>query len=481
MRSMGEGQVVVASNRGPLSFALSDSGRLSSRRGGGGLVSGLSAVTDDANVLWVCAALGDADRQAARHADGRLDKAGYDTGGTAVRMLNIPPAQFARAYNAVANSTLWFCHHMLFDTPTKPVFDATARREWDSYRAYNAAFADALARDAGDRARTLVQDYHLSLTPLMLRERRPDLRIAHFSHTPWAPPDYFRMLPDEMAREVLRGVLGADHVGFLTRRWARAFMDCCADVLDADVDVRNGAIAHGGRVTRVGVHPLGVDGGALRARAAQADVAARERALLERVGDRALIVRVDRTELSKNIVRGLAAYRELLASYPQWRGRVTHVAFAYPSRHDLPEYREYTAAVQRIAGQIIDEFATADWEPLVLQVNDDYPRSLAAYRLADVLLVNPIRDGMNLVAKEGPVLSARDAALVLSREAGAAAELGDDALMVNPYDVSGTARALHEGLSMDRAERAARRARLAEAATALSPQRWFTDQLRALG
>ncbi|HEY3688161.1 MAG TPA: trehalose-6-phosphate synthase [Streptosporangiaceae bacterium] len=479
---MGEGQVVVASNRGPMSFSMSDSGRLSARRGGGGLVSGLAAVADEEDVLWVCAALTDADRMAARHAaDGRIDKAGHDTGGAAVRMLNIPPATFHRAYNAVANSTLWFCHHMLFDTPNKPVFDASARREWASYREYNATFADAIARDAVDRARTLVQDYHLTLAPLMLRERRPDLRIAHFSHTPWAPPDYFRLLPDDMAREVLRGILGADHVGFLTRRWAEAFMDCCAAVLDAGIDRRNGAIAYAGRVTRVGVHPLGVDGGALRERAAAPDVAAREQALRERVGDRSLIVRVDRTELSKNIVRGLAAYRELLVTYPEWRGRVVHVAFAYPSRHDLPEYREYTAAVQRMAGQITDEFATADWEPLILQVNDDYPRSLAAYRLADVLLVNPIRDGMNLVAKEGPVLSARDAALVLSREAGAVAELGGDALTVDPYDVTGTARALHDALGMDHAERAARRVRLAEAATAVPPRKWFADQLAALG
>ena len=174
-----------------------------------------------------------------------------------------------------------------------------------------------------------------------------------------------------------------------------------------------------------------------------------------------LIVRVDRTELSKNIVRGLAAYRELLITHPEWRGQVTHLAFAYPSRHDLPEYREYTARVQRMAGEIEDEFGTDAWNPLILQVNDDYPRSLAAYRLADVLLVNPIRDGMNLVAKEGPILSERACALVLSTEAGAAAELGGDALLVNPFDVTQTAEALHQALdhAAGRAGPARRRAR----------------------
>ena len=202
-------------------------------------------------------------------------------------------------------------------------------------------------------------------------------------------------------------------------------------------------------------------------------------AIRDHVGNRKLIVRIDRTELSKNIVRGLRAYKEFLAAHPEWHGRVVHLAFAYPSRHDLPEYREYTAAVQRCAKEIEDEYATEDWDPLILNVNDDYPRSLAAYRLADVLLVNPIRDGMNLVAKEGPILSPR-CALVLSREAGAAAELGADSLLVNPYDVSGTAAALHEALTMPEQERLTRGLRLRKAATALPPQRWFEDQLAAL-
>ncbi|GAA2156558.1 alpha,alpha-trehalose-phosphate synthase (UDP-forming) [Actinomadura napierensis] len=474
-------QVVVASNRGPVSFSLSDDGGLTMRRGGGGLVSGLAGVASKQDVLWVCSSLGEADRTAARRApDGRIDLAGHDTGGAAVRMLDIPAATFHRAYNAVANSTLWFVHHLLYDTPRSPHFDARARRDWQSYEAYNAAFADALARDAAQGAKAAIQDYHLSLAPRMLRERRPDLKIVHFSHTPWAPPEYFRLLPDDIGAQILQGILGADHAGFLTERWASAFLDCCEVVLGARVDRAARTVTCAGHTTRVGVHGLGVDGTELRQRAAQQDVAERARALREQVGDRQLIVRIDRTELSKNIVRGLAAYREMLVNHPEWRGRVVHLAFAYPSRYDLPEYREYTAAVQRMAKQITEEFGTATWEPLILQVNDDYPRSLAAYGLADVLLVNPIRDGMNLVAKEGPVLSERGCALVLSREAGAAAELSEDALMVNPFDVSQTAETLHQALLMPRDQRAERCARLASAATALPPGRWFADQLAAL-
>ncbi len=494
------GRVLLASNRGPVSFAVGEDGSLVARRGAGGLISGLSSVRDHADVLWVCAALSDADRTAARSApDGRLD-AELTPGKSTVRMLDLPAATFQRAYNSVANSTLWFVHHMLFDTPNQPGYGLAFRREWQSFRAYNAAFADALADGAGPgesrgqvssgrvstgqvstgQVRALIQDYHLPLVPRMLAERRPDVRIAHFSHTPWAPPDYYRLLPDKVGRDVLDGILGADHAGFLCQRWADAFLDCCAQFLDASVDRAADTVRYRGKLTTVAVHPLGVDADELRQRAAAPDVQGQVAALTAMTAGQRLIVRVDRTELSKNIVRGLAAYRELLITHPEWRGQVTHLAFAYPSRHDLPEYREYTARVLRMAGDIEDEFGTDTWNPLILQVNDDYPRSLAAFRLADVLLVNPIRDGMNLVAKEGPILSERACALVLSTEAGAAAQLGEDALMVNPFDVTQTAEALHLALTMPESERARRNAALASASAAFPPSAWLQSQLDAL-
>ena len=474
--------VVLASNRGPVSFSALDDGTLTVRRGSGGLVSGLSGVAGD-EVVWVCAALSDADRTAAQSApNGRLDRAGFDTGGSIVHMLDIDPGTFHRAYNAIANSTLWFVHHMLYDTARAPTFDRGFRREWASYEDYNLAFARALARDAAEGARVVIQDYHLALAPRMLRELRPDLRIGHFSHTPWAPPEYFRLLPDDVAAELLRGILGADHAGFLTDRWADAFAECCQAVLGVQVERAGPAtVRTGDRATQLGVHALGADAAFLTNRAAAPDVEARRARLLELVGDRALILRVDRTELSKNIVRGLQAYRELLRAHPEWHGRVVHLAFAYPSRHDLPEYREYTAAVQRVAKEIEDEFGTAEWQPLLLEVEDDFARSLAAYRLADVVLVNPVRDGMNLVAKEVPVVSERGCVLVLSREAGACAELGDAAIVINPFDIIDTADGLHQGLTMDADERRRRSAALAAAATALPPQQWFAAQLDALG
>jgi trehalose 6-phosphate synthase len=478
--------VLVASNRGPVSFTFAADGSLAARRGGGGLVSGLTpglaAVAVNGEVLWICAALSDADRVAAQ-----LGERAHGAPGEApVRMLDIPEDTFAAAYNGIANSVLWFVHHLLFDTPVKPRFDAGFRRDWAAYVAYNQAFADALAEEAVTGTRVLVQDYHLALAPRMLRDLRPGTRIAHFEHTPWAPPDYYRLLPDDVAVAVLDGMLGADHLGFHSERWAAAFLDCCEAVLGAlgaqvSRSGTGGQVSYRGRVTGVATHPLGVDAEALRARGQEADVRAAVGVLSGAAGGRQVIVRIDRTELSKNIVRGLVAYRELLVTRPQWRGQVVHLVLAYPSRSGLAEYRAYTERVHELAREINAEFGTDDWDPLVLDLKDDYPRSLAACGLADVLLVNPIRDGMNLVAQEGPILSERGCALVLSREAGAASLIGDSALLVNPYDVTATAEALHAGLCMAAGERQRRSAAVTAAASAQAPQRWLDDQLAALG
>jgi len=462
--------LLLASNRGPVSYAEDGRGGLVARRGAGGLVSAVTGALAEGRALWVCAALSAADRLAARAAGGQVQ--------AGVRMLDVDPVTFDRAYNGVANSTLWFVSHLLYDTASAPVFDARTAREWEAYRQYDDAFAEALAEQAAPGAAVLVQDYHLALTPRQLRERRPDLRIGHFSHTPWAPPEYFCLLPDDVARELLLGMLGADAVGFHAARWADAFGRCCAEVLGATWD--SGSVRYRGRTTRVSVHPLGVDADELRAVAATPEVQGRLPLLQDIVAGQQLVLRIDRTELSKNIVRGLEAYRELLRTRPEWHEKVVHLAFAYPSRHDLPEYRAYTGVVQRVAREVNEEFARPGWLPVHLEVRDDYPRSLAAYTLADVLLVNPLRDGMNLVAKEGPVLSERGLSLVLSRQAGAADELGADAHLVNPYDVGQTARALHDALSTPPAVRAARSARLARAAAALPPAAWLQAQLAAL-
>jgi trehalose 6-phosphate synthase len=465
--------LIVASNRGPLTVVAQEDDDDEIRRGGGGLVSGMQAAlsaTQDA--VWVCAALNDRERTLARQAPGgrlaQLDRVAEALRGEFdVHMLPIDAQTFRAAYNGIANSTLWFVLHQLFDLPTQPVFDAGWRRQWAAYVRYNQAFADAIAEDAADGAAVMVQDYHLFLLPRMLRRARPDLRIGFFTHTPWVPPDYFTTLPDDVGYEIVDGILGADVVGFHTQRWADQFAETAQAVCGAKAD-------------GVRVFPLGTDPEEMQRLGGRRIVDSALRVLDDVVGDRLVIGRVDRTELSKNVYRGLLSYRELLRRRPEWRGKVVHCVYDNPSREDLPAYREYTATLERLAAEIDDEFSTDDWTAIVLEIQDDYPAALAALRRTDVVFINSVRDGMNLVVLEALLLSERDPAVVISREMGAAELLGDDAIIVNPFDVTAGAEALHAALLMSKDERRRRAERMREAAVRLPPADWFQAQLDAL-
>jgi trehalose 6-phosphate synthase len=443
------------------------------RRGGGGLVSGMqAALSATKDAVWVCAALNDRERTLARQApEGRISElplvADALHGDFDVSMLPIDGQTFRNAYNGVANSTLWFVLHQLYDLPTQPIFDAGWRRQWASYVRYNEAFARALARQAAANAAVMVQDYHLFLVPKMLRDLRPDLRIGHFTHTPWVNPDYFGALPDDVATALVEGMLGADVLGFHTERWAELFRQCARRIAGSEAEAAR-------------VFPLGVDADEMHKLGHRRSVDSALRVLNSVVGDRLVIGRVDRTELSKNVYRGLLAYRQLLRSHPEWRGKVVHAVYNNPSREDLPAYREYTARIERLAEEIDDEFGTEDWTPLIFDIGDDYPAALAVLRRSDVVFVNSVRDGMNLVVLEGLVLSEQDPAVVLSRETGAAEVLGDDAIIVNPFDVVGTADALHRALQLPRGERARRAEAMREGAVRLPPTEWFRAQLDAV-
>jgi trehalose 6-phosphate synthase len=472
----GRAPLLVASNRGPLTVVAAEdagSGEDEIRRGGGGLVSGMqAALSATPDAVWVCAALNDRERALSRQAaEGRISDldlvADALNGDFDVSMLPIDAQTFRSAYNGVANSTLWFVLHQLYDLPTQPVFDAGWRRQWASYVRYNEAFARALARQAAPNAAVMVQDYHLFLVPKMLRDLRPDVRIGHFTHTPWVSPDYFSVLPDDVAAALIEGMLAADVIGFHTDRWADLFRDCARSIAGAETEA-------------VRVFPLGTDAEEMHRLGYRRSVGSALRVLNDLVGDRLLIGRVDRTELSKNVYRGLLAYRQLLRTHPEWHGRVVHAVYNNPSREDLPAYREYTARIERLSEEIDDEFRTEDWQPLIFEIGDDYPAALAVLRRSDVVFVNSVRDGMNLVVLEGLVLSEQEPAVVLSRETGAAEVLGDDALIVNPFDVVGTAEALHRALQLPRDDRAERAKRMRDGAVRLPPTEWFQAQLDAV-
>ena len=450
--------VVLVSNRGPVSFTLDDDGEPRGRRGAGGLVSGLAPLVAGTSTRWLAAALTPADRVAA-------ERGLVESDGLQVRLLALDEDRFAEAYDVICNATLWFVHHGLFDTAHRPRYDARWRTAWDAYREVNRAFADAVAADAPPDAVVLVQDYHLCLVASALGDRRPDLTLVHFSHTPFAGPDDLARLPTAAAAELLEGMAAHQACGFHTERWASRFTQSCREVL--------------GAAPATFVAPLAADPDDLAGTVARPATATARAELDRLVGDRRFIVRVDRIELSKNVLRGFQAFDDLLDRYPRWRERVVLGAFLYPSREGLPEYLAYRQEVETAIEAINARWATPSWTPVLADLADDYPRSVAALQRSDVLLVNPVRDGLNLVAKEGPLVNDRDGVLVLSREAGAWPELGEAALGINPFDVAETADALVAGLEMADEERAGRAARLRALAGARTPADWLDEQLAA--
>lgn len=451
--------VVLVSNRGPLSFR-EDGGELVATRGGGGLVSGLAPLVAGTDTVWIAAALSDADRAAA-------ERGVIEAEGIRARTLAIDPDTLARAYDGVCNSMLWFLHHGLHDLSRRPVIDAGFRAAWDAYRDYNRAFADVIVDEAPDGAVVLVQDYHLSLLGPLLREHRSDLRSVHFSHTPFAPPHLLRVLPDDLAVELLEGMAGHDACGFHSVRWADDFRRCCHEIADLDPTTF--------------VSPLAPDAVDIRSVARSERCQSEVERIGAELGARRLIVRVDRIELSKNLLRGFRAYDTMLRARPDLRGTVVFRALGYPSREGLPEYLAYRAEIESLAEVINRRWATGDWQPIELDLTDDFPRSVAHLRRYDVLMVNPIRDGLNLVAEEGPLVNEQNGTVILSREAGVHDVLDGAVRSVNPFDVEDQASALAEALDMDLATRHGLADELRRRAEARGPADWLADQLRVVG
>jgi trehalose 6-phosphate synthase len=478
--SARDAPLIVASNRGPVTFERDADGNLAPRRGAGGLVTALLGALQASRGLWVAAAMSEGDREMVAGPDrGRIDMEGYGS-PYHVRYLDIPPDVYDGYYNRVSNGILWFVHHYLWDTVHTPSFDEETDRAWADYVQVNRTFAQALAEE-GDRLSRppayLIQDYHLSLVPRFLRELRPEALIAHFSHTAIAGATYLRTLPGKLRDSVLRGMLGADVLGFHSQMWAENFLTSARLLSGVRADLARLRIITEGREVLVRIHPISVDAVPMRETAATREVRQRRRELNQWRGNNRLIVRVDRLELTKNIVRGFQAFELFLTRHPEWRGRVRFLALLSPSRIELAEYQAYAEECLAEADRVNQKLGEEGWQPIEIQLREDYTGAVAAYGLYDVLMVNPIYDGMNLVAMEGPLLNRRHGVLVLSRNAGAYWRLARYAVAVNPFDLGEMADALAEALEMPQDERARRARGLSRLVLSNPPERWVRGQL----
>lgn len=451
--------IVVASNRGPYSFRKQKEGGFATRRGEGGLVTALAAVAANHDVLWISAALSKDDQEWATEQGDRV----VQLDDMSLRLIIPDRRRYRLYYNVIANPLLWFIQHELWDSPRQPSITKETWEAWKhGYMAINRQFADTIAdtidnmEGAADRPVIVFpQDYQLYLVPHYLRKRLGErVQIQPFIHIPWPGPDAWRMLPGEMRSILLHSLLQSDRIGFQTRNDAFNFVQSCrVYVQDAHSFGSRDSIQYEGRTVQAKAYPISIDVEKVESMVREAETRLLKQQLLNNISDNRLILRIDRVEPSKNILRGFLAFRALLEDHPEHRAKVQMMALLVPSRMEVNEYQSYLQEIMAVAGMINAEFSDEFWEPTRIILGNNYHRAIAAMQLYDVLLVNPIADGMNLVAKEGVLVNERGGVLVLSEHAGAYYELGDHALTISPYDVYSTAEALHQALNMPAEER----------------------------
>jgi trehalose 6-phosphate synthase len=476
---MTDQRLVIVSNRGPAQFERPPGGERVVQRGGGGLVTALSGLVAHRGALWIASAMTDEDVAVSREAGGapvqvELADVTYD-----VLLVESEPAAYDRFYNVIANPILWFVQHYLWDLSNAPDIRMEELDAWDrGYTVVNEDIARAVLEtiESDDSPLVMFHDYHLYTAPALVRAERPDALLQHFVHIPWSQPDSWRILPARWREAIYRGLLANDIIGFHTTAYCRNFLHCCRELMELEVDYERGAVVHEGRETWVRAYPLGIDAKRLERAAASDAVIEAERETLRRRRDH-MILRVDRADLSKNVLRGFTAFDTFLTEHPEFRERVTFIAHLQPSRQDVPEYAEYLERIEALVAVVNHRHGTTDWMPIDLRIYENFPEAVARYKHFDLLMVNSIFDGMNLVAKEAPAVNTRDGVIMLSENTGSHEELGDCTLTVNPFDISEQAETIYRALTMDPEERRMRAARLREIVRDRDPGVWISEQL----
>jgi trehalose 6-phosphate synthase len=469
--------LVLVSNRGPVTFDVDGS----FTRGTGGLVTALTGLASHRDAVWIASAMTEGDVAKSEETGGQAFEVRTPDGGEfQVRLVTSDAEAYDRFYNVIANPMLWFIQHYLWDLSNAPDIRANEVEAYErGYKVVNDDLATAVIEQIDDETDpvVMVHDYHFYTLPAIVREARPDVFLHHFIHIPWTQPDAWRVLPKRIRTEIFNGVLANDIVGFHTRSYRWNFLQGCRDLLDdTEVDFERGVVHVDGREVWVRAYPLPIDYEATR------HVARSERTLefeaeLQRRRREHLILRVDRADLSKNVLRGFTAFDQFLEEHPEFAEKVTFIAQLMPSRMDVPEYQEYLERIEALVAVVNHRHGTPDWMPIQLKLRDDLEEAVAAYKNYDVMIVNAMFDGMNLVAKEGPLVNERDGVSILSENTGAHEELGEYALSVNPFDIKETADSIYTALTMSAEERARRAHGLKDAVTARDPGHWIDEQL----
>jgi trehalose 6-phosphate synthase len=471
--------LILVSNRGPATFERADDGSLSPVRGGGGLVTALTGLVHHRQAVWVASAMTQEDVEATKEHGDRSFDVELDGAEYRIRLVRSDDESYDRFYNVVANPLLWFIQHYLWDLSNAPNI---GRQEVDAYEQgycrVNQDLAQAVLEEAEgqDQAVVMLHDYHLYQAPKFIRRERPDVFLHHFVHIPWTQPDAWRVLPSDIREDIYEGVLSNDIISFHTRSYRRNFLLCCRELFDLEVNEAAGIVHFEGREVWVRAYPLPISAETFHRTADRPAVHEYEREIQRRRREH-LILRVDRADLSKNVLRGFAAFDLFLEEHPEFREQVTFIAHLIPSRMDVPEYAEYMERIEALVAVVNHRHGTTDWMPIELRLRENLEEAIAAYKHYDLLMVNAMFDGMNLIAKEGPLVNERNGVSLLSENTGAHEELAEFALSVNPFDVQEQADAIHRALTMSAEEREWRAQGQKRIVTARDPGDWVDDQL----
>ena len=477
-----ERPLVLVSNRGPATFERDEGdpqGALTVSRGGGGLVTALTGLVEHRDAVWVASAMGPGDVEASRAHGGRSFDCEVDHTAYRIRLVESDAAAYDQFYNVISNPMLWFIQHYLWDLSNAPDIRRDEVEAFEhGYQVVNEDLARAVLEEVEDTpdAVVMLHDYHLYTAPRVIRRARPDLFLHHFIHIPWTQPDAWRVLPRDIREEIFEGLLSNDIVGFHTRAYRRNFLLCCRELFDLPVDEEAGVVSFEDREVWVRAYPLPISADSFYRKAQRAEVHEYEREILHRRRDH-LILRVDRADLSKNVLRGFTAFDLFLDQHPEFRERVTFIAQLMPSRQDVPEYAEYLEKIEALVAVVNHRHGTTDWMPIDLRIEENLDQAIAYYKHYDLLIVNAMFDGMNLVAKEGPLVNERHGVSLLSENTGAHEELGEFSLSVNPFDVQEQAHAIYRALTMSSEERSWRAEGLKKIVTQRHPGDWVDDQL----
>jgi trehalose 6-phosphate synthase len=482
MNSPATGRIIIVSNRGPHDFVWRE-GRWHVTRAAGGLVSMIEPLARRPDVSWYCCVSEPPSAEEARESIFTIaaDQIDPELG---VVPVPVPSRVYKQYYGLISNEVLWMLQHHLVGQFGYQYLDEQRHRAWtDGYLEANRLLADAIVAAGMPVRAFLVQDYHLYPLPKLLRARFPHAPILHFTHIPFPDPITLRLIPKAWRQAILEGLLGADVVGMQTPLDVLSFRQACEEFLGADSDANQSIVmAPDGRGVRVRAFPASTDPAATNDLMASDAVREASRNLAGPKG-MSTIVRVDRLDPSKNQLIGFMAYERLLEMRPDLVDRLRFLAFLVPSRTDSTVYCDYRDAVYRVIARINERFAVnrpAEQSTLRVFYANDRDQALAALADCDVLLANSHQDGMNLVVKEWAIVSRRPGVVIVSETAGVAGETGQDALLVSPLDVEGTAQAMATAVEMPVHDRAARLARIRNGVLRWTAERWLTAQISEL-